>query len=97
MRRKNAQSLSEALSDFFNENSVLRVKMAQQRVIRGWSELFGEGIARYTGNLYFNRDTLYVHLHSAVLRAELMMIKGELIKKLNDHAQMPVVHDIVFR
>ncbi|WP_019540200.1 DUF721 domain-containing protein [Proteiniphilum acetatigenes] len=97
MQKKNAQSLSEALSDFFNENSVLRVKMAQQRVIRGWNELFGEGIARYTGNLYFNRDTLYVHLNSAVLRAELMMIKEELIKKLNDHAEIPVVHDIVFR
>lgn len=97
MQKKNAQSLSEALSDFFKENSALRVKMAQQRVIRGWSELFGEGIARYTGNLYFNRDILYVHLTSAVLRAELMMIKEELIKKLNDHAEVPVVRDIMFR
>lgn len=97
MQKKNAQSLSEALSDFFDENSALRVKMAQQRVIRGWNELFGEGISKYTGNLYFNRGILYVHLTSAVLRAELMMIKEELIKKLNDHAEIPVVNDIVFR
>lgn len=97
MQKKNAQPLSEALSDFFSENSALRVKMAQQRVIRGWSELFGEGIARYTDNLYFNRGILYVHLTSAVLRAELLMNKEELIKKLNDHAEMPVVHDIMFR
>lgn len=97
MQKKNAQSLSEALSDFFNENSALKIKMSQQRVIRGWSELFGEGIAKYTGNLYFNRGTLYVHLTSAVLRAELMMSKEELIKKLNDHAGVPVVHDIMFR
>lgn len=97
MQRKNAQSLSEALFDFFNENSTLRLKMAQQRVIRGWGELFGEGIDKYTGNLYFNRNILCVHLTSAVLRAELIMIKEELIKKLNEHAGMPVVHDIVFR
>jgi hypothetical protein len=97
MQKKNAQPLSEALSDFFNENSALRVKMSQQRVVRGWNELFGEGVSGYTGNLYFNRDTLYVHLTSAVLRAELMMIKEELIKKLNDHAETPVVRDIVFR
>lgn len=97
MQKKNAQPLSEALSDFFNENSALKVKMAQQRVLRGWSELFGEGIARYTGNLYFNRGTLCVHLTSAVLRAELMMNKEELIKKLNDHAEIPVVQDIMFR
>lgn len=97
MQKKNAQSLSEALADFFSENSELRVKMSQQRVITGWNELFGDGISRYTGDLYFNRDTLYVHLKSAVLRAELMMIKEDLIKKLNDHAGMPVVKEIMFR
>jgi hypothetical protein len=97
MQKKNAQPLSNALSDFFNENSALKVKMAQQRVIREWGELLGEGISIYTGNLYFNRDTLHVHLTSAVLRAELIMIKDELIKKLNDHAETPVVRDIVFR
>jgi len=97
MQKKNAQPLSEALSDFFSENSTLRFNLAQQRVIRAWSELFGEGIAKYTANIYFNRDTLYVHLTSAVLRAELMMIKEELIKKLNDHAEVPVVGDIMFR
>ena len=48
-------------------------------------------------NIYFNRDTLYVSLTSSVLRAELMMIKEELIKKLNDHAEMAVVRDIMFR
>lgn len=97
MQKKNAQPLSDALSDFFNENNVLRVKLAQQRVVRGWNELLGEGISQYTGNIYFNRDTLYVHLTSAVLRAELMMIKEDLIKKLNGYAELTVVKDIVFR
>ena len=97
MQKKNAQSLSEALSDFFKENSALRTKMAQQRVVRGWNELLGEGVSKYTGNIYFNRGILYVHLTSAVLRAELLMNKEELIKKLNEHAEMPVVQDIMFR
>ncbi len=97
MQKKNAQPLSEALSDFFRENSRLRYQLAQQRIIRGWGELLGEGVAKYTTNIYFNRDTLYVSLTSSVLRAELMMIKEELIKKLNDHAEMAVVRDIMFR
>ncbi len=97
MQKKNAQSLAEVLSDFFDENGSLKIKLAQQRVIRGWRELFGEGITKYTGTIYFNRDVLYVHLTSAVLRAELIMIKEELVKKLNDHAGIPVVRDIMFR
>lgn len=97
MQRKNAQLLSEALSDFFDENSALRMKLAQQRVVRGWNELFGEGIAHYTGSLYFRHDILFVHLTSAVLRAELMTNKEELINKLNEHAGAFVVKDIRFR
>lgn len=97
MLKKNAQPLSEALSDFFDENSTLRVKLAEQRAVRGWREVLGEGVSTYTRNVYFSRSVLYVQLSSAVLRAELIMNKEGLIKKLNEHAEMPVIHDIVFR
>lgn len=97
MQRKNAQSLSEALADFFNENGALKEKLAQQRVVRGWRELLGEGISQYTRNLYFNRGVLYVQLSSSVLRAELLMVKEDLIKRLNEHAGSAVIRDIVFR
>jgi predicted nucleic acid-binding Zn ribbon protein len=97
MLKKNAQPLSEALSDFFDEHSSLRVKLAEQRAVRGWSELLGEGVSQYTRNVYFSQHVLYVQLSSAVLRAELIMNKEELIKKLNEHAEAPIVRDIVFR
>ncbi len=97
MLKKNAQSLSEALSDFFNENSSLKEKLAEQRAVRGWREVLGEGVSMYTRNVYFSRNILYVQLSSAVLRAELIMNKEGLIKKLNDYAESPIVQDIVFR
>lgn len=97
MKKKNAQTLSEALSDFFNENSELKTKMAERRAIEGWEEVLGSGVAKYTRKIYFRRDILYVHLQSAVLRAELLMCKERLIQKLNSHARMPVIRDIIFR
>lgn len=97
MFKKNAQPLSEALSDFFNENSTLKVKMAEHRAVRGWREVLGEGVSKYTGDVYFSRNVLYVHLTSAVLRAELMMNKEGLIRKLNDYAGIPLVRDIIMR
>lgn len=97
MLKKNAQSLSEALSDFFDENSSLKEKLAEQRAVRGWREVLGEGVSTYTRNVYFSRNVLYVQLSSAVLRAELIMNKEGLIKKLNDYAESPIVRDIVFR
>lgn len=97
MLKKNVQPLSEALSDFFDENSTLKVKMAEHRAVRGWHEVLGEGVSKYTREVYFRRNVLYVHLTSAVLRAELLMNKDGLIQKLNDHAEVPIVRDIVFR
>lgn len=97
MLKKNVQPLSEALSDFFDENSTLKVKMAEHRAVRGWHEVLGEGVSKYTGEVYFSRNVLYVYLTSAVLRAELLMNKDGLIQRLNDHAEVPIVRDIVFR
>lgn len=97
MLKKNAQPLSEALSNFFDENHTLKVKMAEHRAVRGWYEVLGEGVSKYTREVYFSRNVLYVHLTSAVLRAELLMNKEGLIKKINDYAEIPIVHDIVIR
>ncbi|MCE5205557.1 MAG: DUF721 domain-containing protein [Porphyromonadaceae bacterium] len=97
MFKKNAQPLSQALSDFFDENSTLKVKLAEHRAIRGWHDVLGEGVSKYTREVYFRRNVLYVHLTSAVLRAELTMNKDGLIRKINDYAEIPIVRDIVFR
>lgn len=97
MIKKDAKSLGEVLSEYFEENSFLKTQMAEHRAVQAWRELLGESVAFYTKNVYFNRGLLYVQLSSSVLRAELLMNKENLIKKLNDHAEMQIVCDIVFR
>ena len=97
MQKKNAQPLSEVLADFLDGHGSLKTRLAEHRAVKGWHELLGEGVSKYTRNVYFSRDVLYVQLSSSVLRAELMMNKERLIKKLNEHAGVPVVRDIVLR
>lgn len=97
MEKKNAQPLSEVLSDFFDSNSPLKIKLAEHRAVKGWYELLGEGVAAYTRSAYFSRGVLYVQLSSSVLRAELLMNKKGLVEKINQHAGMNVVRDIVLR
>jgi len=97
MEKKNAQPLSEALSDLFDNNSPLKKKLAEHRAVRAWYELLGEGVAKYTRNAYFKQGVLYVQLSSSVLRAELQMSKPGLVGKINDYAGMDIVRDIVLR
>lgn len=73
------------------------MKLAEYRAVNGWNEVLGEGVSKYTRNVYFRRNILYVQLSSAVLRAELLMNKKGLIDKINEYAESPVVKDIVLR
>ena len=97
MEKKHAQPLSELLSNYFEHNGLLKSKLAEHRVVQAWREVLGESISHYTKNVYFSRRTLYVQLTSAVLRAELLMNKTNLISKLNEYAGVDAVQDIVFR
>ncbi len=97
MKKKDAISLKEAMFNFFEENETLKIGLAERKTINAWNELFGEGVAHYTKKIYLQKNILYVHLSSSVLRAELLMSKQNLIDKLNETAGMEVVKDIVLR
>ena len=97
MLKRNAQQLNDILSEFFNENPELKTSVAEHRAVSAWRELLGEGVAHYTKNVYFKRNVLHVQLTSSALRAELIMNKQNLIDKLNEHAGMEIVKDIVIR
>ena len=97
MIKRDAQDLRSILKEVMDKNRLLKSKIAEQRVIKAWKELVGEGVAMYTSNIYFNRGVLIVYLNSSVLRAELMINKQSLIKKLNDYAEMEIIRDIHLR
>lgn len=97
MRKKNTETIGDVLREFFEENQFIKAKIAESRVVSGWSSLFGSTIASYTTNVYLKHNTLYVHLRSSVLRAELMMAKDKIISSLNKHAEMDIVKEIIFR
>lgn len=97
MFKRESKQLSDVLRHFMEENASLKTKIAEKRAVRAWNELLGEGVAKYTSNVYLRRSTLFVHLSSSVLRAELLMNKQNLIDRLNDYAEMKVVKNIVLR
>lgn len=97
MRKRNTESIGEVLKQYFEENPFFRRKLAESRAVTGWSKLLGPMIASYTSNIYYRNGILYVSLNSSVLRSELLMAKDRLITKLNEHAGIHIINDIVFR
>jgi len=95
MRRSNAESLTEILRYYLREEG-LETPLNQYRLVQAWPQVMGEGINRYTQNIFIKNQTLFVKISSAVLRNDLHMSRTTLVQRLNDHVGAQVITDIHF-
>lgn len=96
MKRHNSQSIGEIISQFIAQNK-LGQKLDETQIMQLWPRVAGEIIGSYTQSLYVHNRTLYVQLSSAVLRNELMMLRSELLQKLNAEIGHQVIDNIIFK
>lgn len=74
----------------------LETPLLQKRLVEAWPVVAGDVIARYTLNTYIRNQTLFVHLSSPALRADLSMRRSELVTKLNHYVGSQIIVDIRF-
>jgi len=74
----------------------LETPLQQKRLVGAWPIVAGELIASYTGSVVIRNQTLYVHLTSPALRADLSMQRTELVRRLNEYVGSQVIVDIRF-
>ncbi len=96
MRKSNTEKLSEVLRNFVKENKLQR-KLSEVDIIASWEELMGKTVASYTEDLRISNGTLFVKTSSPILRNELLMMKEEIRKRLNEKAGDEIIRQIVFR
>ena len=96
MKRGGVKSISELVKVTCRDEG-LETPLNEFRLIKAWSQVLGEAVKNYTGEMYIKNQILYVHLTSSVLRQELMMNKKSLVRRLNDHVKAQVITDIVLK
>jgi len=74
----------------------LEMPLLQHRVMYAWNQVVGETVARYTGDMRIQNQTLFVKITSPALRQDLSMMRTQLVKRLNDAAGAMVITDIRF-
>ncbi|MGE4587593.1 MAG: DUF721 domain-containing protein [Mangrovibacterium sp.] len=96
MRKSNTEKLGDLIRGYITENR-LEYKLKEVDVIASWENLLGKTIAGYTQSLQIRKGTLFVRISSPVVRNELLMMKEEIRKKLNEKAGQELIRQIVFR
>ena len=95
MFRRDVQQVKNLILQVLREQG-LETPLQQKRLVEAWPEVAGPVVARYTLNTYIYNQTLFVRLSNPALRSDLSMMRGELVKKLNDVVGEQVITDIRF-
>lgn len=95
MNRTNDKSLKEAIEQMLQVYK-LRRKFDETSLVAFWPDLVGVSVANRTKNIYIRDRKLYVRLESSVIKHELMMIRSQILEKLNERAGSSVIDEIVF-
>ncbi len=94
MRRNRTITLGEALESLIREYR-LEQGLKDAAVINTWETIAGRAITARTRKVYVKDGVLHLYLTSSVVRNELMMMRGQLMNRINSHAGEELIREIV--
>lgn len=95
MRWNKAESIGDILWQYLRQEG-LETPLNETRMVAAWAEVMGPVVARYTGDVFVKNQTLYVRLKSPALKANLLMNREAIVRKLNGRVGAQVIQNIVF-
>lgn len=96
MKRTEAKNIGQIIDDLLKREN-LDVALDEHRASAMWPQIVGDGINRYTIKRYVNNGIMTVHLSSASLSNELMLIRASIIQRINEALGREVIHEIIFK
>lgn len=96
MLRSNTHSLSD-LVKLYKRKHNLEPGLQKTRIYQAWPNVVGTLIARKSKIIDIRKRVLHVHIESSVIRNELVMLKQDIIRRLNEEAKGDAIDDIFFR
>lgn len=76
--------------------SGLETPLLQRRLVNAWESVVGAVVARYTVEKHIYNQTLMVKLSNPALRADLSMMRTQLVKSLNSKVGANIINDVKF-
>lgn len=95
MFKRKALPLDQIVQQFLRE-SGLETPLQQKRLIDSWEKVVGNAVARYTQEKFIRNQTLFIKISNPALRADLSMMREELVNRLNQEIGSRLITDIRF-
>ena len=95
MGRTNDKSLKDAIEQMLHVYK-LRRKFDETSLIVAWPEMMGKAISNRTKDIFIRDRKLFIRLESAVIKNDLMMMRSDIIHKMNERAGSSIIDEIIF-
>lgn len=95
MRKANDKSLKEAIEQMLQVYKIKR-RYDETSVIAHWPELVGKSVANRTKELFIRDKKLFLRIESSVIKNELMLMRSQIIEKINSEAKSILIEEIIF-
>ncbi len=95
MRKTNDKTLKEAIDQMLQVYKIKK-RFDETGVIAHWPELVGKPVANRTKELFIHDKKLFLRIESSVIKNELMLMRTQIINKINEEANAVLVEEIIF-
>jgi len=95
MRKANDKSLKDAIEQMLNVYKIKR-RFDETAVVAAWPELVGKPVANRTKELFIRDKKLFLRIESSVIKNELMMMRKQIMDKINEKANSILVEEVIF-
>ncbi|QEM12687.1 MULTISPECIES: DUF721 domain-containing protein [Mucilaginibacter] len=95
MRKTNDKTLKEAIEQMLNVYKIKR-RFDETGVVTAWPDLVGKSVANRTKELFVRDKKLFLRIESSVIKNELMLMRSQIIEKINNEAKSIIVEEIIF-
>jgi predicted nucleic acid-binding Zn ribbon protein len=93
--RSNDKSLKEAIEQMLQVYKIKR-RFDETGVIASWPDLVGKSVANRTKELFIHDKKLFLRIESSVIKNQLVLMRQQIINKINEDAKTILIEDIVF-
>ncbi len=95
IRKTNDKTLKEAIEQMMQVYKIKR-RYDETGIISAWPEIVGKSVANRTKEIFIRDRKLFLRIESSVIKNSLLMIRSEIIEKINKDANSVVIEEIIF-
>ncbi|TXI14361.1 MAG: DUF721 domain-containing protein [Pedobacter sp.] len=95
MARTNDKSLKEAIEQMLQVYK-LRRKFDETGLVLAWPDIMGKSVANRTKDIFIRERKLFVRIESAVIKNEMVLMRSNIIDRMNERMGRKVIEEIIF-